>query len=221
MAITRTVQQVIEIAKEHEDFDPQRALQLFNEAHVRILGECRLIPDTTTTVSLVAGQMEYAIANDVARIWDAIYYDSSNSFYPLKQTDESRLYYQEYGPGWEVVTPSKPTKYYERGGNIGLWPPPASSSTGGYPQVVLYYTQIDGLTLTSTLPSTINTVYPWVYYMCAKQAATSDKPGWENNVLAYEKMFEKSLTDLKRWIYARTPRDKPILRYRTPRIRRA
>jgi hypothetical protein len=221
MAITRTVQQVIEIAKEHEDFDPVRALQLFNEAHVYILGDVRLIPDTTTTISYVAGQMEYSLPNNVARIWDCIHYDAQASYTPLLQTDESRLYYEDYGPGWEAVTASKPSKFYERGGNIGFWPPPAFTTNGSYPCATLYYTQINNLGLSDSLPGTISSIYPWVYFMCAKQAATSDKPGWQANVQSYEQLFEKEMNKLRRWIHGRTPRDKQRIVARVPRIRRA
>ena len=218
MALTRTVQQVIEVAAEHEEMNPVRGLQLFTEAHQRILASCHLVPDSTVDITLVAGQMEYALPDSCIRIWDAAYWNSASStdYQPLKATNVDTLFYDR-GPNWQLAPASTPDRFYERGGVVGLVPAPSVATTAGYPKVTLYYTQFVAPTLLGSLPSTITSVYPWVYHMCMRQAAVKDPA----KVPFYESRFRLEMTQMQTQIFGRVGRDKPRVGGMIPKPRGA
>ena len=216
MAITRTVQTVIEIIQEHEDIANLRALELLNEAHLFMLGRHHLVPDVTINITLTNGVGEYALPDNIISIWDAAYYSDANTHFPLRPTNIDTLY-NTYGANWQLISPGQPWGFYERGGNIGLFPPPNATSAGGYPTVTLYCTQSATLGLGDTLPTTINTVYPWVYRVLIKQSPVTAP----EKVAYYEQRFVKAERELTEYIYRRVARDRPRLAMKVPRLRRA
>jgi len=216
MPLTRTVQQVIQIANEHEDMDPARGLQLLNEAHLQILSQIHLVPDVQVDITLVAGQMEYALPDACIAIWDASYWVSATSHQVLKSNNVDKIY-NDQGPNWGLQASGTPQNFYERGGKIGLVPPPAIATSGGYPKVTLYYTAFTALGLGDSLPTTISSVYPWVYHMLVRQAAVESP----DKIPLYANRFKIEMEMMHRWIFGRVARDKTRIRNRTPMPRRA
>jgi len=217
MPLTRTVQQVIEIISEHVDIGNVRGVQLLNEAHLEILANCHLVPDTTVDITLTANTLEYALPDDCVKIWDATYFTSATSHQVLKATNVDTLFYS-HGANWELAQSSVPIHFYERGGMIGLWPPPATATSGsGYPKVTLYYTQFTELTLTSSMPTTIPSVYPWVYHVLSRQAAVAHP----DKIQLFKQLYAQEMERMQTWVFGRTGRDKPKAFARVPKVRRA
>jgi hypothetical protein len=216
MALTRTVQNVIEVVAEHEQIDRDRAVDLFNEAHVEIIRNCHLIPDTTTTITLTSGTQEYALPDSCVRVWDAAYYSTSTNWVSLEQTNVDTLF-NDYGPGWQLQSAGTPWSFFERGGNIGFMPAPNVTSTGGYPSVTLFYTNYTALSFYDKLPTTIMSMYPWVYFICSKQAVVTAP----DKVPMYHNLYEQEMKRMQEGIYGRVARDRPRVGLKIPRIRRA
>ena len=222
MALTRTVRQVIDVASEHEAMDAGRALQLFNEAHLYILTQVRLVADLTTTISLTAGTQEYQLADGIAKVWDASYFTSSSQWNPIRPTNVDSLF-EDIGPNWQLQSAGQPWGFYERGGMIGFVPAPAVSTVGGYPSVTLYYTPATNLGLDDTLPTNISSVYPWVYRMSELMALGGNGPFEEKQARRdkYAALFENAMHFLREYMYGRVARDRARVGVRVPRLRRA
>jgi hypothetical protein len=222
MALTRTVRQVIDVATEHEEMDAARALQLFNEAHLYILTQVRLVPDTTLQVGLTQGTQEYALPDNVCKIWDAAYYTSASDWTPLKATNVDSLF-EDSGPNWQLQASGQPWGFYERGGMIGFAPVPSVSTVSGYPNVTLFYTPATGLGLDDTLPTNISSIYPWVYRMCELMALGGSGPFGEKQAkqARYAALFQDSMHYLREYMYGRVARDRARVSVRVPRIKRA
>jgi hypothetical protein len=201
--------------------DAGRALQLFNEAHLYILTQVRLVPDTTYVLSLISGQQEYALPDGVAKIWDAAYYTSAASWQPLKPTNTDSLY-EDQGPNWQLQNAGVPWGFYERGGMIGLTPAPATSTVAGFPSVTLFYTPGTPLGLDDSLPTNISTIYPWVFRMC-ELAAMSGEAKLPDKVAFQEKfyaLFQQHMHYLREYMYGRVARDRVRVGARVPHVRR-
>ncbi len=221
---------VIDIANEHETISPLRAITLFNEAHHYICSQCKLYPTLTAQVNLTAGTAEYALSTvvpntpsgGILKIWEAYYYTSASSWTPIYPRNVDSLY-ADAGPGWELITQSTPYAFYERGGNIGFYPTPNISTSSSYPNVTLYYDTIPVLGEADSLPA-VDTIYPWVYYMCWLQVrAVADKPAAEldGSRKAYWEWFQESMKRLRESINGRVPRDKPRIAANVVQVRRA
>ena len=222
MALTRTVRQVIDVATEMLPMDAGRALQVFNEAHLYILTQIRLVADTTTTVSLTAGQQEYSLPDNVCKIWDATYYSSASSWTPLKATNVDSLF-EDMGANWQLQTSAQPWGFYERGGMLGFAPAPNVTTVGGYPSVTLFYTPATNLGLDDTMPTNISTIYPWVYRMCELVSMGGDAKFAEKAAMRdkFHSLFEEQMHYLREYMYGRVARDRVRAAVRIPRLRRA
>lgn len=197
--------------------NPVRTLELINEAHLYIMGRCGLIPLTTVNINLTNGTQEYALADGIINIDDAVYYTSATSHFPLRPTNIDSLY-EDYGPNWrENVSAGTPYAFYENGGNIGFVPAPGTTTSAGYPIVTLHVLQYTALALTDSLPSTINTVQPYVLYV-ARDYAMVKEP---DKMMYYSQAFEASVKNLQDFVWRRTKRDKPRVMHRVNRVRGA
>jgi hypothetical protein len=214
MAVTYTAQRVIELAQELAPMDPIRGLDLLNQAHLYITSQLHLIPDVTELITMVAGQAEYPLPDDVVAVWDAAYWAggyvaAGSNYKPLKQTNVDTLF-EDSGPNWQLRPASTPWGYYERGGNIGFVFTPSVASD----QVQIFYTPATTLGITDTLPTNISSPYAWVYHMCYRAAAMPDKAG-------FKQLFEDEIHYLKEYILGRMGRDRARVSYRVRRVRKA
>jgi hypothetical protein len=223
MAITRTVAQVIDLVQGHLPADSGRALQVFNEAHLYILTQVRLVPDVSSTIALISGQQEYSLPDGVAKIWDASYYSSASSYTPLQPTNVDSLF-EDLGANWQLSSAGQPWGFYERGGMLGLVPAPNAATAAGFPNVTLFYTPATNLGLQDTLPTNVSSVYPWVYRMCEKLALSFSKEvSFADRVtmqVKFHQLFEQEMHYLREYMYGRVARDRVRAAARIPRIRR-
>jgi hypothetical protein len=211
------VQQVFDIVKEYEPINPQSGILLFNQAHLEICSKVKLYPDASFTQTFTSGTGEYALADNVISMWTGTYYAGANSYNPLKQTNVDSLV-ADYGPDWRAYPASTPYAFYEDGGQIGFFPVPNVTSTGGYPCAVFSYAQAHTLALSDTLPTQINTPYPWVYYICRIQCV---KNGHAEKMPQYDAMYKAAQEELATYIYRRTPKDRPRALFNIPFTRGA
>jgi hypothetical protein len=219
MAMTYTSQNVLELIQEREPMDPVTGMNLLNEAHLYITSQLHLVPDLTTTISLVAGQQEYSLPDGVVTIWDATYWPNGivsppSGNRPLKATNVDTLF-EDRGPNWQLQANGEPWGYYERGGMIGFVPAP---SVGSPASVQLFYTPATTLVPTSTLPTNIPSCYPWVYHVCRRQA---DLERDLTKRQYWEKALQEEMHYLREYIYGRVGRDRPRVSYRVKRVRGA
>ena len=225
MAFTPSVSQVIDKAGEHERLDPYQALDLFNEAHHYICSQLHLYPIQYWQLSLVAGQAEYPWFNtaspNLLKTWQCNYFTGPNSWSPVRWTNVDTLI-QDYGPGWNYVTSGTPSLYYERGGNIGFYPQPDTTTGAYYPYCSIEYDEIPILTMDDTLPP-VDTVYPWVYYICWLQVRADPNRSaaeLDQEREAYWKWFQESMHRLRESVYGRVARDRARVGMRIPMPRR-
>jgi hypothetical protein len=225
MPLTRTVSQVMEVANGHEPTDPSRGLQLFNEAHQYICGQVRIYPDQVGSITMVAGQQEYPASTftpPIGKIWDAFFYSSPGNWTPVYPRNKDWAY-QEMGPSWRLQSAGQPYAIYESGGNLGLIPTPSVSTVAGYPNVTFYYSEIPVLGPNDSLPL-VDTIYPWVYYMCSL-AVLEDEDKDAEKLMASQKVYDDKfqfyMHRLRQSVYGRIGYDHPRVSGIIPRVRRA
>ena len=214
MAIT--VASLYSTAQSHFPDIPQATfLSLLNDVHQEIIENIRLTPDVTVTISLVAGQQEYALPDTVLRIWDAAYISQSGDYQKLRQTNVDWLDYN--CPGWRNYSPSTPYRIYDRGGNIGLVPAPSLSTTGGYPIVSLVCSQTSDtpLGIDDSLPSTARTGNAWTYRVLERWCDMNHPESSSFFAGLSAREYERLIT----YSYGRMSRDKASVQMRIPRIR--
>jgi hypothetical protein len=216
MAITRTVQQVIDQASRLEKVDRDLGLQLINEAHNEILKYAHVIPDITVDIPLVTGQVSYALPNGLLSIWDAAYYYSENNHVPVWDSNKDTLYYDQ-GPNFQLQPNGIPQYFSEQGGYVNFTPAPNTTTVGTYPFIRLWYTAFTELEMFDTMPTTISSIYPWVYHICARVAVSTNP----NKVVMYDALYAKEMKKLATWLDGKPARNKPRVAYNVPRSRRA
>lgn len=177
-----------------------RAQTLFDEAYKRVLKDikCRT---TEVTVSWTAGVREYTLAEVNQQVNFAVCKPSAESggWAQLEEVSLDLLSVTE--PGWTADTDntSQPTRYYITSAvngdsadlKIGFDPVPDTTTSGGYPCVVLNVTQFSTLTGSETVPAGLLNDDPYLYYMAWKYATRQDKA----NALGYKAAFEEALAE--------------------------
>ena len=180
------------------------ALRLINEAHQSIVRECGLYPQTTVDVPLVAGAGEYVISPDVFRITSADMMDGPTSATHLYETSVSEL--DQTSPTWRAQGASRPSRYYEDGGNLGFYPAPnLGTSLGGYPIVRLKALLRSSLaTIDAPLPDQIPSIQAWEWQVCFLWALRNE----DKQVQKYASLARAALEDLKRFTQTKLARGK-------------
>jgi len=199
-----------------QTLDETNALTLINDVHREIASDLRLYPDLTVDVSLVAGTATYALPASLARIWNVVYIDGITQGQPLLATNIDELDYKY--PTWRTAPSARPYMYYERAGQLGLYPAPDTTTAGGTPVARVYYAEVSSndLEIRDELPGSVKSIDAWVYGACLKHAIQRGDQRMGVFKSEYKAAFEKALG----WSYGRTPRDKPSIRFNTPRVRR-
>src|ERR1017187_1783347 len=154
-----TIAQVYTDTLQHfPDIDQTTFLTLLDYVFEDLEFICAMFDDTTVTVNLTNGVMEYAVTDTLIRNWSACYMPSNtpNQWYGLKQTSIDFLDYNQ--PGWRNANPGQPQSIYFRGSNVGLVPPPSITTAGGYPVVLIYAREAQAApTILSSLPPLLRT----------------------------------------------------------------
>ena len=114
--------------------------------------------ESVTLSSLVAGTASYALSESVVRVWSAEYQAESGSTKQLSALTMRQME-RDY-PNYRVAASASPSSYavtYTGSAlNLTLYPAPDSSSSGGYPRLVLRVSEAPTLTSGSSLPANVS-----------------------------------------------------------------
>jgi cell wall assembly regulator SMI1 len=197
------------------DFDTAdtASLRWLQEAHNHILHAVRLKPTTSTTITLVADQQEYTLSDDVLRVWAATYYESAGSYSPLRETSYDELDLTD--KTWRDQASSQPNAYYDLATVIGLYPKPATATSGGYPKVTIYVSSKETLAGSTTMPSNVPDHDAWIHYVATKFTERF----YPEQQQYFAALAKGSLEKLATYILGRQVRNKPRVdyAYTTPR----
>jgi hypothetical protein len=159
-----TVNQIIaRFQRRFRGVEASYALTLFDDAHRTILKKCE-VRNTTRAITLTSGTRQYDLAASVYKVHEAYYERTSDAgtWTPIIETSLSKL--AAVSQGWRARSAqSEPYFYYitsatstDSGKNqIGFEPIPGTTSSGGYPRVVLYVTEYAALTGSETVPENL------------------------------------------------------------------
>jgi hypothetical protein len=167
--------------------DSTKAGSLFDDAYAEA-AQTLQFRNGEQIITLVAGQREYDFDNKTFRIEECYYEDSSNigSFFILNPTslDELAVTYS----GFRNVSPNNiPNLYYigtaENGNSsktvIGFYPAPAQTSSGGYPRIRLYGTNMVALSGSDNLPTVLLNDKYFMYKMCKDWSVIVNDGRWQ------------------------------------------
>lgn len=160
---------------------------LFDEAYKRLMLNCPL-RHTSYVVSLVDGQREYDLPTDVVRVDEAYYVESATSMFPLVETSKAGLVVKQ--TGWRMFTAhNRPFRYYvdsvvSGSGSkfvLGFEYMPDVTTSGGYPNVTVYYNSHTALTGTDLVPPQLpdpDVFLHWMYYKWCVENDAQNAPYW-------------------------------------------
>jgi len=181
----------------YNDCDNATAILLFNEVHGDVLQQVQDI-NSSTTISLTAGQREYTLPDTVIMVNEAYYQDSAteSSWYKLVPTSIQEL---SAKTNWRAQAQQvRPTEYYITtavSGNtgikkIGFRQIPPTTTSAGYPNVTLFGTvNPSNLAGSDNLPSMISYPNVYVYGMCRKYAIMRQPEKYP----IYQELYQKEL----------------------------
>ena len=164
--------------RKYPDCDTTTALEYLNKVLADL---CRLLPlyRDTEDITLSANStpphsyLDYALDEDIARIYGAEYWESSSSRRTLRNVADSALFQRE--PLWQSQDAGIPTRWYLTSSNagarrIGFLPATNTATSGTYPFIRLYVTRVKTLTAGQTVPHGISNDDVFVHGMAYRWA---------------------------------------------------
>ena len=157
-----TVAEAIErVSRRYDDASENAILDYFNEAD-RELKVMLPMSEDTEDLTLVAGQSEYALDENILTVESAEFQRSATDIRQLRGVDKRQL-----PGGFRHETTGDPTRFYLAYNAstmvIGLVPAPSAATSGTYPRVRLYVSRSGTLTALGNLPYAVNADY-YVFY---------------------------------------------------------
>lgn len=192
-----------------------QALEYLQEVHTHILSNVRLNIETIT-INLTSGTGEYAIDDDILRVWTARYLVSATSQDVLNPTHVDEL--NKNHRDWKVDSASTPNLYYVEGSNLGLYPVPDTTTSGGYPVVKCEVTRDQTLSISGTptvIPEFARRPQAWIMGAC--KAIALDKE--DSRIDRFTVEFERELRLLSESITGRNVNFHPSIRSKSFRTR--
>lgn len=186
------------------------ALRLLQEAHNDLLRQIRLYPTETVDLTLVADTQEYTLDSTVLRAWAATYYYASASPQGLIETSYDQLDYEN--KLWRDAASGVPTRWYDVGSVVGLYPKPATATSGGYPKVTLYVSKEKTLSTGTTMPAMVPNYDAWIAAACAKWAMRND----QNQLVKWKQIARIEQESLAAYIMGRQARNHPNAHFGMP-----
>jgi hypothetical protein len=170
--MSSTVSQVIlKFQRRFPECDTATALGFLLDAHRRILTRIQVRNDVQT-IFPIAGVAEYPLSGQVFKIHSAYLSMGPSWSVPLQErsTDELDVLRPDWRSGAYVGTISDYYVSSQASGDsaspvVGLFPVPPTSSSGGYPAVVLYCTTYSDLVLSDTVPTNLLDDQVYLYRM--------------------------------------------------------
>ena len=157
-----------------------QALTYFRQVHREVLALAQ-IETGAEPLDLTAGQREYALdsTDKIVNVRAAYYIKSATDVTRLAPVSTDWL--DSHSPTWRASTEKgQPKRFYiegvlANGGEVhlGLDPVPDTTTSAGYPQVVLYGTTYQALVATDPIPEIVPTVRVYVEGM--KRLYASDR----------------------------------------------
>ncbi len=143
-----TIQQVIsDVQRRFPDAPSASCLVWVNQIHREILATIPELRRDVLSQNVTAGVAEYNIVEPVFQVVQAEYWTSATTVIKLEATTVETL--NEVEPGWRAET-GVPSQFYltsnQQSGNsevIGLFPIPNASTSGSYPMVKMYISELE------------------------------------------------------------------------------
>jgi len=215
-----TITQVIASFRQvYPQCDTTRAQTFFETIHKRILAACKL-RQKTEDITLTADQREYDLPSGAMRIFAAHYVTSSSDddFHTLIETSEDDLDVRD--PDWRRRTNSgdqEPEQYYITSATdtdsakpkIGFLETPPTSTSGGYPKVVLSLTSLATLSGSETIPSNLLDEEVYVSGMAMLYAKRQDKENYQG----WRQAFRDDLSETIEFVKNLLPRENTELSF--------
>jgi len=135
---------------------PSTAVNLANEVHNDILTRCGIQTDTET-ITLTSGTKEYSLPVTARFATSVTYVRSASAEDVVKLLSRSQEEFENESPAYKYSDSGEPTSYYITHGSdgtvsIGLDPTPDTTTSGGYPKVVMRVGRGATLTAAGNLP---------------------------------------------------------------------
>lgn len=192
---------VINEAREiYSDLPASKALYYFNQIRAEVMRILNL-HRTTSTVSLVAGQSEYALDPAAERVSLVEYHRSAaqNDFLALAPTDLSELSAQEVN--FRGYSNTEPRRFYLSEGLtgpvIGLVAAPAITTSAGYPKLTIYENTFSALLAGDTFNDDLPNLKVYIYGVAMEWASRFDVDHFDGR----QKLYELNLTACQDYIY--------------------
>lgn len=146
---------------------PSTAVNIFNEVHNDILARCGIQTGTETLSALVAGTKEYALSVTARWAATAVYVRSATDGDAVKLVSKAQESLEAQDGTYKFEGTGEPTHYYithdsEGTVYIGLDPTPDTSTSGGYPKVVMRVGRGATLTAAGNLPLGVKNTTAWI-----------------------------------------------------------
>ena len=203
-----TVQNAIDYFQEiYPECDETRALRYLNRVNKRLLGRLPF-RNSTEDITLTSGTRKYDLSANTIKIWAAEYIRTSadDDFYHLteRNVDEMDILW----PGWRSLTnqsSSTPDTYFVDTATssdsakmqVGFYPTPPTSTSGGYPKVRLYVTTMTDYDTTDTVPTDLLDEEVFVAGMCYFWSLRRDKEKNEFWKIRFEEEIHKNIVHLQ------------------------
>lgn len=196
---------VSKVQERFPDLVTATAIDYVNRAHRMVCAGIPKLARHKTDLSLTAGVTSYNLPADVVEVLVALYVSGPGSATCLLRTTQDEL--AERTPDWEFQTSATPQKFYVYGDNsalrqselkLGLYPTPAASTSGTYPFVRCYVTEVKTLQSTDSLPEGLASYDVYLEGACYYAAQALRGPAVAQ---AYEARFVELLAICRdRWM---------------------
>lgn len=142
----------------YPDITSTNGIVYANRIHRDLLQSYPEMRMDTEDTNLTAGTYEYALDEDIWKVWSAVYLTAASTGTSLFNTTPVQL--DNLNPDWRLESNVAPTKFYiasnTTGRVLGLFGKPPTTTTGGYPIVRMYVSR-RGTTLSGS-----DLVYDWI-----------------------------------------------------------
>lgn len=166
-----TGQDIVNRIRRHfPDVSETIVLEQLNEVHAELTRDIPLNRSSSTLTSLVDGTREYSLGATVARVWSAHYATTSAEGLGRTLRPTNIEYLDEHRGEWRNQGDAEPREFYIYAGNIGFYPTPPTTSSGGYPRVTLQVTTYDTIVVGTTMPTFTSSHEAWVMGTCERLA---------------------------------------------------
>lgn len=173
---------------------PSIAVNLFNEVHNDILARCGIQTDTET-ISLTADTKEYALAVTARFASTAVYVRSATAGDAVKLQSKAQEAFEADHGTYKNEASGEPDSYYivhssDGTVKIGFDPTPDTTTSGGYPSVVMRVGRGATLTASGNLPLGVKNHTAWIAGIQAFWARRRSLPDAAQKMAEYEAEVE-------------------------------